>query len=198
MLIHILRSSSKVVLKNSFSFILLREGRIVGFNFRLHTTDARLSDSVNSSDSSCCSNCSPGDCHCPKCGAKLNSCCALFCTSEKCSWIQNLESNNCNYFTLFNLGPVNYNISLQTLESQYKSLQRLIHPDMIAQRHSGSTQATSSSELKPNDCNKNGNEMGLSIANSAIINQAYRLLRSPVDRATYIVRSILTINVTGT
>ena len=72
-----------------------------------------------------------------------------------------------NYFALFNL-PVAYDLDSQLLSERYRQLQRSYHPDRFA---SASAQ-----------------ERRLSIQYSALINQAFTTLQSPLERAQYLLQ----------
>lgn len=109
---------------------------------------------------------------CRKCGTALSSTCSLFCSSSTCSKIQKL-SNNCNIFDLFNLGQVHYDIDLNTVELNYRNLQKVVHPDKFA--------------LTGNINSSDDDSRTISRENSAFINRAHEVLKSPLERAFYIV-----------
>ncbi len=70
-----------------------------------------------------------------------------------------------NYFELFNL-PEKFQLDLEMLQENYRSIQKEIHPDRFA----------TSSE----------NEKVQSMIKSTQINDAYQTLKSPIKRAKYI------------
>ena len=69
-----------------------------------------------------------------------------------------------NYFELFGL-PESYDLDLTELSKRYRKLQNAVHPDKFA----------SASDL----------ERRLSVQQSALINEAYQTLKSPLRRAQY-------------
>jgi molecular chaperone HscB len=103
---------------------------------------------------------------CWKCGSKICDGCSIFCGSTTCGSIQKLDSKSCNYFCLLGV-PEAYDIDNQKLESEYKNLQKLLHPDKFTMK-----------------CNE---ERDRSTHNSSVVNQAYQIMKSPVDRAVYLV-----------
>jgi hypothetical protein len=112
---------------------------------------------------------------CPKCGYKLNSNCALFCSSSTCLKIQKIDPQKCNIYELFSLGPLNYDIDLDIVDTNYRNLQKVMHPDKFGM----------------NRTIKNGNEddredREISLENSAFINHANHVLKSSIERAFYI------------
>jgi len=70
-----------------------------------------------------------------------------------------------DYFALFGL-PRRYRIDTKALDEAYRSLQSAVHPDRFV--NAGET------------------ERRLSMQSSARVNEAYRALRDPVDRAQYL------------
>ncbi len=72
-----------------------------------------------------------------------------------------------NYFTLFRL-PENYAIDTATLEQTYRALAAQFHPDKFA--------AASSFEQKQ------------AMMMTATLNEAYRVLQNPLDRAAYLLK----------
>jgi len=62
--------------------------------------------------------------------------------------------------------PVEYNINNQSLENNFKEMQKVLHPDKY------STASESDKEI--------------SAVSSSTINQAYQALKSPIDRAEYL------------
>ena len=73
----------------------------------------------------------------------------------------------CSYFKIFGVEP-RFALHDAELERQLKSLQKKLHPDKFT---------TKSTE-----------ERDRSQFNSSIVNQAYQVLRSPVDRAAYLLQ----------
>jgi molecular chaperone HscB len=92
----------------------------------------------------------------------------MFCPSPTCLRIQKLDDKICNFYDLFNLGPVSYDVDPHAIETSYRDLQKKMHPDKVAQK-------------------ADTEEKEYSKENSALINRAHQILRSPVDRAFYIV-----------
>lgn len=72
-----------------------------------------------------------------------------------------------NYFELFGL-PVAFEIDLEDLSLRYRDLQRTVHPDRFA----------NASEL----------EKRLSLQQTALINEAFQTLKSPLPRARYLLQ----------
>lgn len=72
-----------------------------------------------------------------------------------------------NYFEIFNL-PTSYDIDLTELSTRYRKLQNAIHPDKFA----------NASDL----------ERRISMQQSALINEAYQTLKSPLLRARYMLQ----------
>lgn len=72
-----------------------------------------------------------------------------------------------NFFSLFSL-PEEFNISRETLDSTYRSLQRQAHPDLHAM-------ATAHQQEEAAE-------------HSALINRAYATLKSPLERAKYVLQ----------
>jgi molecular chaperone HscB len=103
---------------------------------------------------------------CWKCGSKICDGCSIFCGSPTCGSIQKLDQKSCNYFCLLSV-PEEFDIDYQKLESEYKNLQKLLHPDKFT--------------MKSNE------ERDRSTHNSSVVNQAYQIMKSPVDRAVYLV-----------
>jgi len=69
-----------------------------------------------------------------------------------------------NYFELFGL-PVGFRIDLTDLSSRYRELQRNLHPD----RYAGGSDT----------------ERRLSVQMTALVNEAYRVLKDPLQRGRY-------------
>lgn len=72
-----------------------------------------------------------------------------------------------NYFELFNF-PVSFDLDLTELSNRYRKLQHTVHPDKFA----------NASDL----------ERRLSMQQSAFINEAYQTLKSPLQRARYMLQ----------
>jgi hypothetical protein len=103
---------------------------------------------------------------CQSCGSELH-CCALFCGSNDCKKVQKLNIARCNFFELFGMETPKYQINTEQIEQKYRNLQKQMHPDKFA--------------TYSND------EKLISIENSSLINQAISTLKSPIDRANYLV-----------
>jgi molecular chaperone HscB len=69
-----------------------------------------------------------------------------------------------NFFELFGL-PVSYDVDLQQLSERYRDLQRTVHPDKFA--------------------NASDRERRLAVEKAAQINEAFQTLKSPMNRARY-------------
>ncbi len=74
-----------------------------------------------------------------------------------------------DYFSCFELG-YQLNIDLSILEKQYYTLSRKFHPDYYQQ--------------------KSPEEQDISLENTALLNKAYRTLKDPQERASYLIRLI--------
>ena len=74
-----------------------------------------------------------------------------------------LETNN--FFEIFSL-PVTWQIDRSLLDTRYRNLQREFHPDRYAA--------------------KGDTEKRLAVQTTALINQAYDSLKSPLKRAQYL------------
>src|ERR1700750_3274225 len=72
-----------------------------------------------------------------------------------------------DYFSLFGL-PAGYDVDPPALDAVYRALQANVHPD----RHASATEA----------------QRRLALQSSARVNEAYRTLKSPVDRAQYLLK----------
>lgn len=72
-----------------------------------------------------------------------------------------------NYFDLLGT-PVDVQIDLKAVERNFWALQKQLHPDLHAV--------------------KAGEEQAVSAANTALVNQAYQTLRSPVKRVQYVLQ----------
>ena len=71
------------------------------------------------------------------------------------------------YFTLFDI-PVGFTLDEDTLEIRYRTLAARFHPDRFA--------AASAFEQKQ------------AVMMSATVNEAYRTLKNPIDRAAYLLK----------
>ena len=71
------------------------------------------------------------------------------------------------HFALFSL-PETYQLDPEDLRDRYRSLQQSLHPD----RHSGA----------------DATQRRLAMQYASLVNDAYRVLRSPVERARYLLR----------
>ena len=104
---------------------------------------------------------------------RRDSPCTLFCAAATCGAIQRI---NCSFYDLFSL-PDKRTIAIDmvALESSFKKLQRQFHPDKFA---------TASVE-----------EKAISAANSSVVNQAYQILKSRVDRINYVLTNYYKVHV---
>ncbi|OTF69865.1 hypothetical protein BLA29_008325, partial [Euroglyphus maynei] len=92
-----------------------------------------------------------------------------------CQAVQPVD-DNVDYFQLFNIEQQqqqNYDIDLDYLRKNYLSLQQNIHPDM--------------------NINRSNIENEFSSKNSSIINDGYKILRDPYQRAIYMLHSVFNI-----
>ncbi len=96
---------------------------------------------------------------CWKCGASTQ---ALFCPA--CNTLQPPPSD---YFQLFELHPA-LSIDLDDLQRRFYALSRQLHPDRFQR--------------------KSGQEQEYSLEATAVLNDAYRALRDPVQRAEYMLK----------
>ena len=103
---------------------------------------------------------------CWKCGKSISAC-SLFCEDTPCNVIQRLDIKACNYFRLFGMHE-NFKMDMTVLESQFKNLQKMLHPDKYT--------------------TKSQEERDRSQHNSSVVNQAYQILRSPMERAAYLLK----------
>lgn len=87
-----------------------------------------------------------------------------FC--EQCVKVQPV-SKELDYFTCLGL-PRLLNIDLVAIEAKFYELSRAFHPDFFQ--------------------NKTETEQTISLANSALLNTAYRTLKDPIQRAEYLLR----------
>ncbi len=69
-----------------------------------------------------------------------------------------------NFFELFGI-PVSFEVDTQQLSERYRDLQRTVHPDKYA--------------------NASDRERRLAVEKAALINEAYQTLKSPMNRARY-------------
>jgi len=81
--------------------------------------------------------------------------------------IQRLDTAQCDYFRIFGVHP-RFGLDDAELEGQLKTLQKQLHPDKFTTR--------------------SVEERDRSQFNSSVVNQAYQVLRSPVDRAAYLLQ----------
>lgn len=100
---------------------------------------------------------------CSSCAAPLPSA-APFC--EACGRVQP-STASLNYFEMFGL-PRHLNIDTAVLEKQFYRISRKLHPDMYAR-------ATSQ-------------EQEWSLAQSSLLNDAYRTLKNPLSRTEYLLK----------
>ena len=77
------------------------------------------------------------------------------------------EILNNNFFELFGL-PVSYDVDLNTIQQQYMTLQRQVHPDKFV--------------------NASDREKSLSMQRTSWINEAQSTLIDPVSRASYLLK----------
>lgn len=87
----------------------------------------------------------------------------LFC--PHCSKIQPPPGGD--YFTVFGISP-QLNLDLHALESEFHRLSRRLHPDRFARAQE--------------------NEKEWSLADTALLNDAYRTLRDPIRRTEYLLK----------
>lgn len=100
--------------------------------------------------------------NCWSCGADISG--ELFCAS--CGSIQP-PREQADYFSVFEL-PRKLNIELPALEQRFYKLSRKLHPDIFAR-------ATEQ-------------EQEWSLAQSSLLNDAYRTLRNPIPRTEYLLK----------
>jgi molecular chaperone HscB len=99
---------------------------------------------------------------CWACGAAIDEA-MLFCA--QCGKLQ--PPHTINYFSVFGLVPL-LNLDLGMLEHQFHKLSRKLHPDRFAR--------TSEQEKE------------WSLAQSSLLNDAYRTLKEPIQRTRYLLR----------
>src|SRR5262245_12068621 len=75
------------------------------------------------------------------------------------------KASTSSYFELFGLAPA-YALDLQALESAYRDIQSRVHPDRFA--HAGAAERRASMQM------------------TTQVNEAYRALRDPVQRAKHL------------
>ena len=97
-------------------------------------------------------------------GCQVTMATPLFCFS--CNSLQRL-SHPPNYFEIFNL-PYTYELNLAELETQYQQLAMELHPDFYLNAPKAEKQQSQES--------------------STLLNQAYTVLKSPLSRATYLLK----------
>jgi len=87
----------------------------------------------------------------------------LFC--PHCSKIQ--PPSGADFFTVFGLTP-RLNVDLRSLETEFHRLSRRLHPDRFARAEQ--------------------NEKEWSLADTALLNDAYRTLKDPITRTEYLLK----------
>ena len=100
---------------------------------------------------------------CWSCGRRLSETEAksFFCS---CKRLLPVNRNN-NYFSLFGMKP-DFKLETRELTNRFRQLMRALHPDLYAQK----------SQI----------EQELSADQSSLVNKAYRILSSPIQRACYL------------
>lgn len=104
---------------------------------------------------------------CSKCSTELASN-VLIC--PECNTLQLLDEKSCNYFTLYGL-PETFDIENSAIDSSFKALQRILHPDKFVAGDEG--------------------VKNISNKNSSIVNKANDTLKYPLKRAVYLVRILI-------
>jgi len=84
-----------------------------------------------------------------------------------CQFCNSLQPPVPDYFAFFNL-PRNLSVDLEELQRRFYSLSRLLHPDRYTRRPE--------------------RERTYSLEATAILNDGYRVLRDPVERAEYVLK----------
>ncbi|WP_321470143.1 Fe-S protein assembly co-chaperone HscB [uncultured Paludibaculum sp.] len=84
-----------------------------------------------------------------------------------CRYCNSLQAPVPNYFEFFGL-PLNLSIDLSKLQKQFYQLSGLLHPDRYTRRSE--------------------QEKRYSLEASSILNDAYRVLRDPIQRAEYVLK----------
>ncbi|CAI5727489.1 unnamed protein product [Hyaloperonospora brassicae] len=102
-----------------------------------------------------------GGLSCWKCHRTTDSC-AFFCPT--CDAIQPL-SKSCDYFDMFKI-PRHFTLEPRRIEKTYWSLLKRLHPDLYG--------------------SKTEFEKELSAANAAVVNDAYKILKTPNTRVKYL------------
>ncbi|KAG8236219.1 hypothetical protein J437_LFUL016787 [Ladona fulva] len=97
---------------------------------------------------------------CWKCGSVINKK-DLFC--KDCNVLQNVDKNS-NYFDILNVDQ-RYEVEPKELSTNFRNLQRLLHPDRFA--------------------NKEEEERRISESYSSLVNKAYTTLLHPLSRGMY-------------
>ncbi|KAF4744488.1 hypothetical protein FOZ62_031664, partial [Perkinsus olseni] len=122
--------------------------------------------SFASSSAAACSNKDCCNLHCPKCDFVMNSFCP-FCPS--CDSLQPEKPRDCptDYFCLLNQ-PHKYSIDTTGAEQCYRKLQNRLHPDKVAHIE--------------------GADPEVAAADSAMVNDAIKVLRSPLKRAEHLLQ----------
>eukprot|EP00232_Nephroselmis_pyriformis_P019186 CAMPEP_0182900024 /NCGR_PEP_ID=MMETSP0034_2-20130328/28500_1 /TAXON_ID=156128 /ORGANISM="Nephroselmis pyriformis, Strain CCMP717" /LENGTH=196 /DNA_ID=CAMNT_0025034139 /DNA_START=149 /DNA_END=739 /DNA_ORIENTATION=+ len=90
----------------------------------------------------------------------------FFCACEEHKILP--PDSRCTYFDLFGMSRPVFDLDVKTLEGEYKSLQKQLHPDKFAQR--------------PPE------EQKLSAEQASVVNVAYDTLTEPLSRALYIMK----------
>ena len=125
---------------------------------------------------------------------------SLFCTSNvhQGQVLQPLRDQNVDYFSLFDFSRATYLFDAQLLEQRFKALQRLNHPDKYQMsKHTSMCDSIGVLEQQkaPQRPNLWKSEQDISAANSSLINQAYQVMRDPVQRAAYMLQTYWGSNV---
>jgi hypothetical protein len=90
----------------------------------------------------------------------------LFCDDKaRCGVIQRLKSDEVDFYDIFNI-PSTFKVDLKLLETKYKDLQKVLHPDKFASLSKGEQEASATT--------------------SSTINQAYQTLKNPSFRIGYL------------
>ena len=90
----------------------------------------------------------------------------IFCPVKECNVIQPLHMNEVDLYDLFGLPPNTFRIDLVQLEKSFKSLQKVVHPDLFTM--------------------KSREEQSLSADASSTMNQAYQIMKQPVPRLEHL------------
>jgi len=105
---------------------------------------------------------------CWKCGTATRPL-ELFCPADSCGAVQSLELHQINAFDLFRVDHY-YDLDQKALETNFKEIQKQLHPDKFTTKSTPEREASNTT--------------------SSTANQAYQILRSPISRAEYMVRTI--------